>query len=118
MREIKFRAWDKRNDEIRYGYPVIEKGVYDHFVEDITGSCFGVGINNGNYGMELMQYTGLKDKNKKETYFGDIAKDKYGQIFEIIDDYSFLANLEDIWFEVIGNIYEDKDKLIENNGNK
>jgi len=42
MREIKFRAWDIKSNEMRYGYPVIEKGILNAFVEDITGSQFGI----------------------------------------------------------------------------
>ena len=41
-REIKFRIWDEQGGEMREGYPVIETGKFDSFVEDITGSCFGV----------------------------------------------------------------------------
>ena len=123
MCEIKFRAWDKKNEEMRFGYPVIEKGVYKRFVEDITGSYFGVGINNGNYGMELMQFTGFKDKNGKEIFEGDLVKHCSYKGKKFIIEYiapkfecrnSKDGTVMDLWhnnkfsdFEIIGNIYEN-----------
>jgi uncharacterized phage protein (TIGR01671 family) len=62
MREIKFRAWHKRLNKMlkdgewfHYGPRLIEGMIKseDHFI---------------------MQYTGLKDKNGKEIYEGDIIK--------------------------------------------
>ena len=50
MREIKFRAWDKKQDKM------INMGT--RFYKDII----------------LMQYTGLKDKNGKKIYDGDIVR--------------------------------------------
>lgn len=59
MREIKFRAWDMENKIMRFS------GIE----EPLT---MGEIIPLNSY--ILMQYTGLKDKNGKEIYEGDILE--------------------------------------------
>jgi len=72
-REIKFRAWDKVNGKMRYPNMVARYG------EEYT--CWWIGGESEDSGhcdtKELMQYTGLKDKNGKEVYEGDIVKQTY-----------------------------------------
>ena len=62
MREIKFRAWDKDNKVM---------------IESAGVGTIGEVLNGRNEMMdncELMQFTGLKDKNGKEIYEGDIVE--------------------------------------------
>lgn len=125
MREIKFRAWDIDLKEMIYG-------------EDLIKMCIMISPANGNlinykepwvYLKDkyiLMQYTGLKDKNGKEVYEGDIFEINYfnldkeevytkGEVF--FEKGAFVCKgIKGIHFsngniEVIGNIYENKDLL-------
>ena len=111
MREIKFRIWDKIN---RMWLRCFNVNLFD--IGDLPN-------------VELMQYTGIKDKNGKEVYEGDIVilndaeeenkcivKYKYGSYILVDGDLrEDLSNVEDRFLEVVGNIYENKDLLEENN---
>jgi len=65
MREIKFRAWDKKGNNMVF--PLFPKHI--QYAEDYTGFASGR-IDDGVFedSFEIMQYTGLKDKNGKEIY--------------------------------------------------
>jgi uncharacterized phage protein (TIGR01671 family) len=120
MREIKFRAWEKNLKEI---IPV-------HFIDFANRMINAKSAWRLFDEIELMQYTGLKDKNGKEIYEGDIVKNLRDKTFEIFwseeelawcdkgkwrdgrDNITLLADLNAVaTIEVIGNIYENPELL-------
>ena len=125
QRRLKFRVWDKL--EKRFIYP--DKGYQGHYVLDLNGRFQN--LQNGSGGDEyvVQQYTGLKDKNSKEIYEGDIIRGK----FHDTDYYGNLKTItaEVVWIEryacfnigveewrysgepvtVIGNIFENNELL-------
>jgi len=66
MREIKFRAWDGQFKNMYYG----------SLSQDRWYSLTGfLDVSSGGIeGLEVMQFTGLKDKNGTEIYEGDILR--------------------------------------------
>lgn len=133
MNNLKFRAWDKANKEM------LKIEVLDFFFKEIrvlknNGSRFSTKFEN----VEIMQSTGLKDKNGVEIFEGDIVNCGYlfnGSPFDELDEYEeekgvvkflncgfnikfkndtnlfidIMESCEDI--EVIGNIYENKELI-------
>ena len=148
MRETKFRAFlcsDKRlPNGITLGYEKYPRGIYEmmdlNFASEIVTlwsekeqTSFEVSLRK----VELLQYTGYKDKNGKEIYGGHIVSVKYlydkrstdrAQVVWREDKASFgLKSLKGLTnevyelyqvtaehnLEVIGNIYENEGLLNE-----
>ena len=151
MREIKFRCWDKTARKMRQVIEIVfNAGMYydtnDNTVKLIWVKGHDI-IDNKDIALErehkneyiLMQYTGLKDKNGKEIYEGDIIDFSYDMfvgnfntfvakgivVFEegafyvqclenegLTKDESYLLytiNIDTI--KIIGNIYENPELL-------
>jgi len=128
-REIKFRAWDK-----------VARRIMTVDMLRIIGNCgyqqIGLVAEDLDYirhpeNVELMQYTGLKDKNGKEIYESDILnngdigstnwivtwneKGFYSYCDDEVCEDSPMSHLEHL--EIIGNIYENPN-IIKANENK
>ena len=127
MRTIKFRAWDKGNKiylyDVQDAYDTLSGHVKydDGEYADYDESCFGDFLDNELYDVE--QFTGLKDRNGKEIYEGDILKTRDfifndGKFIFLPVEYSKYAEwelgmrrLNDVYkaCEVAGNIHENAD---------
>lgn len=120
MRKIKFRGYaveEMTNSQWLFGFGVMDIDYVDGTIE------WHLHTLNGTYEVfpeSIGQYTGLKDKDGKEIYEGDILSDEtytnvYGEVY--FEDGSFRVNLgndrplfedmQDYELKVIGNLYEN-----------
>lgn len=132
-REIEYRLWDPAKKIMLECYELIfvqggikvsdgctTQGwakVNDTFKEKLTPS------------LVLLEYTGLKDKNGKKIYEGDICRDSMGWVFEVLWDNenarfigcqskprgdTYICYVGRVPFvEIIGNIYENPEIIEE-----
>lgn len=114
MREIKFRAWDKVNKKMLHeGDRELDRYALSFDFQIVEASDTNlVMADDTTARLNLMQYTGLKDKNGKEIYEGDIVSSD-GKKYEVrwLDSSARFNLYADGSEEVIGNIYENPDIL-------
>ena len=130
MREIKFRGKRTDNGEWVYGFynfTIFDDGsdelmavIKQHIIADENGYVWSIDKNT------VGQYTGMKDKNVKEIYEGDVVEAiRYDELvvtgvvefrdcsFVINTGYQTIYTWMDYQIEIIGNIHDNPELLVE-----
>ncbi len=140
MKEIKFRAWDKRTKQMFHNENFLDLGrlliakakqLYPD-AADVQNAKGGLMLTTDDGNMVFMQFTGHRDDNGKEIYDGDILAIDWAipneTTFAIVtwnsEEYGFnyvgfgckdggnsLFEIKDRVIEIIGNIYENQELM-------
>ncbi|EAD3300077.1 hypothetical protein M1Y28_001958 [Listeria monocytogenes] len=123
MREIEFRAFVKKDKKV---FPVTDLCFNETEAVGVSGcgdaNCLMCIDWYSFDDVVLMQYTGLKDKNSKKIFEGDIGWDEHNECYGVVkfEEGKFLyvwENIaEDLWevaddIEIYGNIHENLELL-------
>ena len=124
MREIKFRGWNGKNKKWIYGYYFVNRG--EHFIspDEVVNPLVSYEdflVDKDSVG----QYTGVKDKNGKEVYDGDIVSSgaTTGVVMYDCEQAGFVVQKEKtielrfyslLGIEVIGNVHDNPELLTNN----
>ena len=121
----KFRAWDSVEKKFVEHFFITDNGLICNMEKPTSDCKLLIPIEKSE--LILMQSTGLKDKNDKEIFEGDIvkmSKDVYSEptYYEVVRHRGGAYRLEskqhgcELWLrhtdcEVVGNVYENKELL-------
>jgi len=127
MNDVKYRAWDYKEKRMVKVLAIDWEHQTISYEADINHEgmsgferCYHQPLEN----FELLQFTGVKDKNGQEIYEGDILKNSFGSLYEVkwvSSMTSFMCSplkvvyevrhLDNLDTEVVGNVFENTELL-------
>jgi len=127
MNDVKYRAWDYKEKRMVKVLAIDWEHQTINYEADINHEgmkgferCYHQPLEN----FELLQFTGVRDKNGQEIYEGDILKNSFGSLYEVKwvpSMMSFMCSplkvvydvrrIDNLDTEVVGNIFENTELL-------